>query len=291
MSLALPARASTIIHAFSFGGGVQSVAVMALQMMGRLDRHYDAFVFANVGEKMESPDTLAYFRNVILPLAATQSLNVVEVCKRNRHGEPVDLYDAVMGENRSVPIPMWLLSGAPGTRSCTTEWKIRVVDKWLKSQGATHAVIGLGISSDEWERKRSEKWHDHYDNAEGEMGTRRVGFWRRRDYPLLDMGISRAMCLHIIAEAGLPEPPPSACHGCPFKGRSAWIWQRMYQPGLFAQNVGMENRANEKRQSFGKDEMYLHRDKKPLEKAVPEQMDMFARPEETTGCQSGVCFT
>jgi hypothetical protein len=45
---------------FSFGGGVQSVSVMVLQSLGKVQ--YDEFVFANVGEDSENPGTLQYYR-------------------------------------------------------------------------------------------------------------------------------------------------------------------------------------------------------------------------------------
>ena len=46
------------IKVFSFGGGVQSVAVLALAARGAVE--YDAFVFANVAIDSESPHTIEY---------------------------------------------------------------------------------------------------------------------------------------------------------------------------------------------------------------------------------------
>lgn len=49
------------VNVFSFGGGVQSTAVLVLQATGRLPRDYDHFVFANVGNDSEHPDVINYY--------------------------------------------------------------------------------------------------------------------------------------------------------------------------------------------------------------------------------------
>ena len=43
------------MRTFSFGAGVQSTAVLALQALGRLPDPYDVFLFANVGDDSEDP--------------------------------------------------------------------------------------------------------------------------------------------------------------------------------------------------------------------------------------------
>jgi hypothetical protein len=53
------------MRAFSFGGGVQSVAVLVLGAQGKVQ--YDYYLFSNVGEDSEDPRTLEYFRNIALP--------------------------------------------------------------------------------------------------------------------------------------------------------------------------------------------------------------------------------
>lgn len=58
------------IRVFSFGSGVQSVAVLALQKLHKLPKPYDYFVFANVGNDSESPDTLQYLNDIVRPRGA-----------------------------------------------------------------------------------------------------------------------------------------------------------------------------------------------------------------------------
>jgi len=51
-----------VLKAFSFGGGVQSTAALVLAAQGRIDYH--TFLFCNVGEDSENPDTLTYVQEV-----------------------------------------------------------------------------------------------------------------------------------------------------------------------------------------------------------------------------------
>ena len=41
------------MRTFSFGGGVQSTAVLVLQAQNKLPEPYDVFLFANVGDDSE----------------------------------------------------------------------------------------------------------------------------------------------------------------------------------------------------------------------------------------------
>lgn len=133
-----PARAI-----FSFGGGVQSHAVLALAAQGVVQ--YNAFVFANVGADSENPDTLAYIENVTKLFCEKHGLAFVEVERHNRRGEIVTLRsEAMRPERRSVIIPAYASGGGPTNRNCTEEWKISVVDKYIRTHGWQHVAIGLG---------------------------------------------------------------------------------------------------------------------------------------------------
>lgn len=270
----LPARATGRV--FSFGGGVQSVAVMVLQSQGKI--RYDTYIFANVGNDSENPGTIEYLNRYVRPFAEQHGINLVEQQKL-RFGKPDTLYKAIMRENRSIPIPAYMSSGAPGNRTCTTDYKIAVVDRWIKHQKYDRCVIGLGISTDEWTRAKDEHWHDHHKK-------KKFGFWKRREHPLLDLKLSRANCLSIIAGAGLPIPPKSSCYFCPFHRNSAWIDLKRDEPELFEKALQIENRINVKRGNIGKDRIYLHTACKPLAQAVGLQPRLF----DDSACD-GYCHT
>ena len=75
------------MHSYSNGGGVQSTAMLCLVASGDLPRA--PFIFANVGNDSEHPDTLAYLANHARPFAKAHEIEMVEVQARrmvNRDG-------------------------------------------------------------------------------------------------------------------------------------------------------------------------------------------------------------
>lgn len=170
-------------------------------------------------------------------------------------------------------------NGAPGTRSCTADFKIRVVGKWLKANGASAenpATVGIGISTNEITRANNRRCEPHEQIV----------------YPLLDLGISRFGCHSIIKAAGLPVPPKSACWFCPYHRPSTWTDMRREEPELFERSCQLEGLLNDRRAELGKDPVYLTRYGKPLARAIPGgQLTLFDGYDEDALCDSGRCFT
>ena len=266
---------------FSFGGGVQSVACLALAAADRIP--YRTFLFANVGDDSEHPATLAYLETYAKPYAAAHGLALIELHRTRRDGSTETLYGRLTKPgSRSLPIPVRMSNGAPGTRSCTADFKIRVVGKWLKQHGATAenpATVGVGISLDEIER----------------ANTRRQEPYERIDYPLLPLGLRRADCYRIITGAGLPVPPKSACWFCPYHRPTTWADMRRDEPELFERSCQLEALLIERRATLGKDPVYLTRYGRPLARAIPGGQltifDAFDPDGEDALCDSGRCFT
>lgn len=275
-----------MVHLFSFGGGVQSTAVMVLQMLGKLPNPYDAFIFSNVGDDSESPATIEYMKKYTRPFAAKHGIELIEVHKTT-FKKPETLFGYLHRTKKSVAIPCYMSNGAPGNRSCTSDFKIRVVDKWVKQNGYSHAVIGLGISIDEFSRMRGEHWHNKY-------GKKNLGYWKKRQHPLIDLRLSRMDCMNIIQSVGLPVPPKSSCWFCPFTSRSEWIERKRNEPELFERAVQLETHLNEKRGAMGRDVVYIHPQTKGkmrlLSEAVPNQLGLFDNLDNFP-CDSGYCFT
>lgn len=124
------------IRSISYGGGVQSTALLVLAAQGRID--FRTFLIANVGDDSEHPDTLAYVRHIAKPYADHHGVELTILDRRTRNGEVETLWGRLMREeSRSLPIPVRMSNGAPGNRSCTADFKIRVVGKELKRRGAT----------------------------------------------------------------------------------------------------------------------------------------------------------
>lgn len=173
-------------------------------------------------------------------------------------------------------------NGAPGTRSCTADYKIIVIGRELKRRGATPenpATIGIGISLDEIHRANSRRSERHEDIV----------------YPLLDLGLRRSDCARIIRDAGLPVPPKSSCWFCPFHRPETWHDMRRTDPVHFEKSCQLEELLNRRRDELGKDHVFLTRFGKPLREAIPDGVDllpMFDEADQADGaCDSGYCFT
>src|SRR5437763_411687 len=121
------------VRAFSYGGGTQSTAALVLAGQGKID--FPLFIFANVGEDSESPDTIPYVREYAIPYGL---LHGVEVIERERGGVNHSLLHKMQRLESSLPIPIRMDgTGAPGKRSCTQDFKIDVVVREVKARGAT----------------------------------------------------------------------------------------------------------------------------------------------------------
>lgn len=261
------------LRVFSFGGGVQSTAALVLASQGRID--FRTFVFANVGDDTENPDTLAYIEQHSRPFAAAHDLELVDVRRPTRDGET--LYARLRRDARSIPIPVRPTDGAPGRRSCTSEFKRKVIAAYLKARGAmpdTPAVIGIGISIDEFHRVRGDSDCP----------------WETVEYPLITLRLSRTDCLNIVRAAGLPQPPKSSCWFCPFKRPAEWRDLKRQHPDLFVAAADLERTLHDRSVALGKPAVWLTRFAKPLDAAVDDGGQMGLFDEDDAYCDSGYCW-
>ncbi|WUH01926.1 phosphoadenosine phosphosulfate reductase [Streptomyces violaceus] len=266
------------MRVISYGGGVQSTALLVLAVQREID--FSTFLFANVGDDSEHPATLAYIRDIAVPYASGAGLDIHELKRRRRDGTTETLMERLNRPGtRSIPIPVRMANGAPGRRNCTADFKIKVIGRWLRDHGATPdhpAVVGIGISLDEIHR----------------ANRRRSEAYEEVEYPLLDLGLRRSDCERIIATAGLPVPPKSSCFFCPFRTVDAWRHQRRHEPELFAVSMRLEETINERRTALGRDAVYLTRYGRPLAQAIPEDGSADGTVDEADGiCDSGWCMT
>jgi hypothetical protein len=269
------------LRVISYGGGVQSTALLILAGQGKID--FPQAVMANVGDDSEHPDTLFYVRNVAFPRAAhmPHPVGVHLVDRKRRNGETETLWGRLMREgSRSLPIPVRMNdTGAPGTRSCTADFKIRVLTKWCRDHGASKkdpALVAIGISRDEWHRARTDS------------GTP----YQTLTYPLLDLRLNRDDCKQVIADAGWPMPSKSSCFFCPFHRLQAWVDLKRNHPGLFDKSAHLEETMNRRRVKLGKDPVWLTRQRKPLPIVVAEAMtqgELLEGTEEQHSCGPFVC--
>lgn len=243
---------------------------------------FDAVLHANVGDDSENPATIAYKNEVIIPHARKHGIEFIEL-HATRYGEPVTLYQQLTRPgSRSIGIPVRMNgSGAPGRRSCTADFKIHVIDRWLREHGAKEcgAEVGLGISLDETERVKPNMDPD-------------TVAWKKNVFPLLDE-VKRAMtrqdCINLIVRAGYPEPPKSACIFCPFHTLARWQEMRQHDPDQFWKAANLEKFLNERRATLGQAPVWFTRMLKPLDQATHEYSQTGLFDNAFDGCEEGYC--
>jgi hypothetical protein len=272
-------RAPRSLRVVSYGGGVQSTALLVLAAQRRID--FRVFLFANVGDDSEDPATLDYLNRYAKPYAARHGIELVELHRERRDGSTETLYGRLTRPgSRSLPIPVRMSNGAPGTRSCTADFKIRVIGRWLRAHGASRtrpATVGIGISLDEIER----------------INARRAAPYETPVYPLLyqEPPLRRVDCQQIIAAAGLPVPGKSACWFCPLRRPDTFAEMRRDRPDLFDRACALEDTLNRRRAELGKDPVWLTRFNQPIRTAIPAAPEMLPALVDESECDNGACFT
>lgn len=273
------------LRVISYGGGVQSTSLLIMAALRNpefekiMGGQVTTALFANVGDDSEHPLALSYIRDTVKPWAAERGVEVVELQWTRRNGEKETLWKYLTNKDiKSIPIPVRMESGAPGNRLCTRRFKLDVIGKWLKKNGASPscpANVAIGFSTDEFERA-NRKTALPYENP---------------IFPLLEMNLSRAGCQQInVANLGKPAPK-SACFFCPFRTILNWSEMRRDEPELFEQAALLEKNLNEQRESMGQDKVWLTRFHRPIEEAISEaQTPLFGETEGPEGCDSGGCW-
>lgn len=243
----------------SYGGGIQTVAIITLILEGRLPKP-DLIVMADTGREVQT--TWDYLAQVVQPSIRAIGLQV-EIC-----GHDYARYDIV--KNGAVLLPAFTRQkGTIGKMPtfCSGEWKQRPIRRWLRARGVMDTAVWLGISMDEAERMRASglKWYQHV-------------------YPLIEMiPMRRAQCVQQIQQFGWEVPHKSRCWMCPNQSPDAWRNMKRLKNGDFEKAVQLEKEVQKEDR-----DLYFHPLAVPLDQAVEQseqQSDMF------DGCDSGYCFT
>lgn len=249
----------------SYGGGRQTVAICALVAEGKLPRP-ERIVMADTGR--EDPATWRYLDAHVRPMLRNVGLEVEIASHRLA---TVDLY----GKNGDLLLPAFTAGGKLPTL-CSTEWKQRVVRRYLRSLGYgpdRPIEMWLGISLDEIGRaKESDKR------------------WVKHGFPLLfNVTMTKQECIKYVLSLGLPETPQSSCWMCPHRQNDQWARLRDNDPAHWKAAVELDARIRQRDERGG---VFLHKDRVPLSEA-----DLSAPPEPESSlfgpmadCNSGHCF-
>jgi hypothetical protein len=246
---------------WSYGGGVQSVAIAVLILQGRLPKP-DCIVMSDTGR--ERTRVWRYAEQWVLPALASVGLSI-EIASHSL--ATVDL----VGRNGDLLIPVFTESGKLST-FCSTEWKQRVVRRYLRQRGygsEKPVLMWFGMSLDEVDRMRVA------DVA-----------WIKNYYPLcqdVSLRLRRHECVLTVTRFGWPIPPKSACWMCPNRDNETWREMKEEEPADFAEAVKMDLWIR----SQGWGDVYLHPSRIPLSDvdfSQQEERDLF------TECASS-CWT
>lgn len=194
-------------HVLSFGGGVNSVALMILLVQEGAP--LDEVIFADTGS--EVPETYAYLK------VARKYLERHGVTfSRLQKASGISLYDHCWSR-KVIPSAVW--------RWSTRDFKVTPIHRHYRAYKA-HVNQYLAIAYDEIER----------------MKDSRVAYVTNL-FPLIDRRITRQGCIDIITEAGLPVPVKSGCYFCPFNSSERWEWLRREHPELYENAVALEENS------------------------------------------------
>jgi hypothetical protein len=243
---------------WTFGGGVQSIAMLVLIIQGKLAKP-ERIVMADTSRERQ---------------AVWDYLDEIAKPAMMRHGMTLEViphsYSTVdiMAQNGDLLIPVFFKNAARGKRGklpafCSNKWKQRPVRRYLRKLGYgpdKPVRMWFGMSLDEVGRMRQAdvKWIENY-------------------YPLCQdsaIKLRRHECLSLIERHGWPQPPSSACWMCPNRDNKTWQEMKDNEPEDFEKAVKFERVIT----GAGWGDVYLHGDVKPLDEIdfdKPAQPSLF----------------
>lgn len=193
-------------HILSFGGGVNTVALMIVLIQEGLP--LDEVVFADTGG--EAPETYEYLE-IVSGYLRGHEIPFRVVSKKAR-----DLFETSW-HRQVIPSVMW--------RWCTRDFKVQPIQAYYRSLNA-HVNQYMGIAFDEIDRMKDSRV-DYVTNL----------------FPLIDRRMTREHCVEVIEKAGLPIPVKSGCYFCPFNSMGRWKWLLEDHPELFEKAIGLEEHS------------------------------------------------
>ena len=262
--LILGVTVATSFTYISLGAGVQSTAMYVLAVDGVLRDKLgiDKIDFAVFADTQDEP-AFVYEQ--------------LEACKKyGQHKIPVEVVTAgkLSEVATTLLVPAFHAGGRNGQgqnmRTCTDRFKLSPINKYVRRRlGAkpgckvpadAHATALIGISLDEVVRMKP---CPHY--------------YQTNRWPLVELGLRRSECLHIVERAGMPTPKRSACTFCPFRDHKSWQELKELDPGGFRSAVEYDNKIRSAWLTAStKNDYFVHPSRTPL-----ESVDFSASPQQS----------
>lgn len=298
-----------MIRILSLGAGVQSTTVLLMSCLGQLPR-LSAAIFADTKWEPKpvyshlrwlKAEAIKHGVRILTVSKGTLRGDALEF--HSNRGKETRRY-------ASMPVFVKNADGSVGmvNRQCTKEYKIEPIEKLIRrkflklspGQRAPKNIVidhWFGISSDEPERAKPPGRE-----VRKKVGTEKDLFgdevpvyekvwtptrWKTHSYPLFNLRMfpdgatgdfddgfqivkSRTGCLQWMRDHGFPEPPRSACQGCPFHSDQEWLLMKLNDPVSFRNACRFDNEMRKRdyerkgRKVFA-GLPYLHRSCVPLQ--------------------------
>lgn len=269
------------LRTISLGAGMQSTTLALMAAHGEIGPIPDCAIFADTGwepkavyehlEWLMSPNVLPFPVHIVsagnirddllaagegnrwasIPAfakTATPAASVVPVFDEDDDGKLIEI-GRRSTSRETVSIGMI-------RRQCTSDYKITPIRRKIRElSGLTrkkspdHAVVEtwIGISCDEIMRAKPS-----------------FEAWQAKRFPLIERRMSRQDCLAWLRRHDYPEPPKSACVGCPFHDNRRWRDLRDHDPDAWAEATEVDHALRTGLRGI-RGEVYLHRSCVPLE--------------------------
>lgn len=264
-----------MIHVLSLGAGVQSSTLAMMAEEGEVTPMPDYGVFADTQAEPQSVYThLAKLTPLLsFPIhtvtAGSLAMDGLKVIQSKKSG---NLY-----QKNLIPLFIKNEGGSKGIlmRKCTSEYKIRVIQKFQRSvltpgelpawkkrhAGAYKEWMAWAAATKvakrnksplppepmtAWEELQSDplivSWIGISTDESHRMKPSRVPYIANR-YPLIENDVSRKQCLEWMKRKGFGTPPRSACIFCPYHSDAEWVRLRDTEPEEFQNAVMWEQAA------------------------------------------------
>lgn len=166
-------------------------------------------------------------------------------------------------------------------RQCTYEYKIRPIERCLRRR-----VLGLKPRQRAPKEPVIRRW---YGISLDEMQRMRTSDepWCMNWYPLVERRMTRTLCYQWLDEHGFPEPPRSACIGCPYHHNREWREMKENRPKEWQE--AMEFDRTIRKCGGMRGDVFLHADRVPLDEVNlwkdqdKDQLPLFGMIDECMG--------
>jgi hypothetical protein len=189
----------------SLGAGVQSTTMALMAAHGEITPMPDCAIFADTGWEPK-----AVYEH-LEKLTEALPFPVHKVSAGNIRTSVVN-HTNTTGQ-RYAAVPWFTGSGGMGRRQCTSEYKIKPLERKQRELlgykprqriPSGSVEVWIGISWDEMQRMKDPRNH-----------------WQVNRWPLIEKEIRRWQCVEWLKAHGW-DAPRSACLGCPFHSDAEW---------------------------------------------------------------------